>query len=192
MTKHLMKRNEALKEENKDMASTIATMELIKQERDNIAAQLEEFMEGIASMERDKPKKSQVSMARENEGVNQLESAQKGESITLRMKDYANIKRNGEFFSFTVSIEEYKMCIEVYPDGQGDHEGTHISVLVKLLQDNEQSAWPFTGTIEFELLNQLADTNHHIKTLSLNIEEDDVTICCCNYLVRRCNYLDHS
>ena len=32
--------------------------------------------------------------------------------------------------------------------------------------------WPFIGTVEIELLNQLADQNHHLKKLIFTKETD--------------------
>ena len=61
------------------------------------------------------------------------------------------------------------MCATVDANGKGDGEGTHVSVFVYLMKgDNDDSlTWPFTGTVTFELLNQMVDKNHHKKTVTL-------------------------
>ena len=58
------------------------------------------------------------------------------------------------------------MCLEVYPNGNCDYEHSYVSVFAYLMKgDNDDSlTWPFTGTVTFELLNQLEDENHHKKT----------------------------
>ena len=53
------------------------------------------------------------------------------------------------------------MCLEVYANGIADGKGTHVSVVACLMKgDNDDSlSWPFTGSVTFELLNQLEDKN---------------------------------
>ena len=65
-----------------------------------------------------------------------------------------------------------KMCINVYPNGDGEAQGSHVSVFIKLLEgpNDESLHWPFLGTVE--LLNQLADSDHHIRTLTMDTEDD--------------------
>ena len=64
---------------------------------------------------------------------------------------------------FYTSKRGYKLCVRVDCNGNGDGKGTHVSVFTCLMKgDNDDSlAWPFTGTVMFELLNQLEDTTHH-------------------------------
>ena len=51
----------------------------------------------------------------------------------------------------------------VYANGNGDGKGTHVSVFAHLMKgDNDDYlTWPFTGTVTFELLDQLESKNHH-------------------------------
>ena len=62
----------------------------------------------------------------------------------------------------------YKMCIKVYTDGFGEGAGTHVSVGAYLMKgrNDDNLSWPFTGDVTFTLLNQLADENHHTRTVS--------------------------
>ena len=88
---------------------------------------------------------------------------------TIRMIDYLKHKSDkDQFYSppFYNSYNGYKMCLRVDPNGWGEAEGTHVSVGVYLMKgDNDDSlSWPFTGTVTFELLNQLEDKNHHQAT----------------------------
>ena len=56
-----------------------------------------------------------------------------------------------------------KLCIKVYANGNGKGKGTHVSVFAFLMRgDNDDHLpWPFTGTVDIELLNQLKDDFHN-------------------------------
>ena len=60
------------------------------------------------------------------------------------------------------------MCISVVPNGNDEGKGSHVSVFIKLLEgpNDESLHWPFLGTVELELLNQLADSGHHVRTFT--------------------------
>ena len=85
-------------------------------------------------------------------------------TLTFRIKNFQLNLYSAPFYSppFYTSASGYKLCISVYPNGLGDGEGTHVSVYGHLMKgDNDDSlSWPFTGTVTFELLNQLEDKNH--------------------------------
>jgi hypothetical protein len=63
----------------------------------------------------------------------------------------------------------YKLRIKVYANGSKEGKGTHLSVYAYLMRgDNDDHlAWPFTGTVEVELLNQLKDDWHHSVSIEL-------------------------
>ena len=69
------------------------------------------------------------------------------------------------FFTFS---NGYKMCICAVANGNGDGKATHVSVYAYLMKgpNDDSLSWPFTGTVTFELLNQLEDDNHHKKTVT--------------------------
>ena len=75
--------------------------------------------------------------------------------------------------SFYTSTDGYNMCIFVYPNGNGDSIGTHVSVYVRILngRNDKNLTWPFIGTVQIELLNQLADQKHHLKKLIFTKED---------------------
>ena len=56
----------------------------------------------------------------------------------------------------------YKMCLSVDANGQGRGQGTHVSVFVDLMRGDydDNLKWPFKGTIQVSLLNQLEDGQH--------------------------------
>ena len=97
----------------------------------------------------------------------------KRKSFTFKMFDYSIGKEvNQTFYSkiFYTSCDGYKIRIEADPDGIGICRATHVSVFVRVLKgSNDQNLqWPFLGTVTVELLNQLADDDHHSKTISFN------------------------
>ena len=48
-------------------------------------------------------------------------------------------------------------------NGEGDGEGTHITVGTCLMRGefDSQLKWPFRGTVTIQLVNQLEDKEHH-------------------------------
>lgn len=65
---------------------------------------------------------------------------------------------------FTTGNTGYKMFMKVYANGYryGDGHGKFISVALYLMngENDEQLCWPVKGTVEVQLLNQLADYGH--------------------------------
>ena len=70
--------------------------------------------------------------------------------------------------AFYTSPGGYKMCLGVYANGNGEGDGTCVSVGAYLMkgENDDHLPWPFTGKVTVELLNQLEDINHHSKTLT--------------------------
>ncbi len=90
---------------------------------------------------------------------------------TIRLTNFLKHKSDkDEFFSppFYTSYTGYKMCLKVYANGKHGGEGTHVSVYVYLMKgpNDDSLSWPFTGTVTFELLNQLEDKNHDNRRLT--------------------------
>ena len=98
-------------------------------------------------------------------------------STTFKMTEYGKKKEGNVIFysePFYASPGGYKMCIIVYPNGNDEGESSHVSVFLHLLEGPNDGSlhWPLLGTVELKLLNQLADSGHHIRTLTLEIEDD--------------------
>ena len=95
----------------------------------------------------------------------------KANPFVFKMTSF-NQRKDKTFYSppLYTSPTGYKMCVEVVANGYGDGigNGTHVSVFADLMKgDNDDSlTWPFTGTVTFELLNQLEDKNHHKWTVT--------------------------
>ena len=97
--------------------------------------------------------------------------------MTFKLTDYQHKVENDEEFkspSFYTSPEGYHMSIKVYINGNGDGKGTHVSVFVYILEGRNDSKlkWPFIGSVKIELLNQLKDGSHHIKTVPFKLEHN--------------------
>ena len=91
--------------------------------------------------------------------------------VTVMVPEYIYKKKNNCSHvsePFFTSLTGYKMCLEVYANGQGDGKGSHLSVYLKILHGphDDQLEWPLKGTFIIELLNQLEDKNHRRETLN--------------------------
>ena len=106
----------------------------------------------------------------------------------FKLTNFTKNKTENEGFCsppFYTSRGGYKMCVEVYANGNGDGRGTHVSVFARLMKgDNDDYlTWPFTGTVTFELLDQLESKNHHKmiarfveKSIIKRIENDELAL----------------
>ena len=89
------------------------------------------------------------------------------------ISDFSEKKEaNKEWYSspFYTNNRGYKFRLKVFPNGNDDGSGTHLSVFAQLMRgeyDNELE-WPFEGDIRVELLNWRADKNHHWYTISFS------------------------
>ena len=68
----------------------------------------------------------------------------------------------------------YQMFLDVYAAGNGDGEGSHVSVYLHLMKGpyddklEQLGHWPLRGTFTIELLNQLNDSDHYIRILQFH------------------------
>ena len=90
--------------------------------------------------------------------------------ITFNLPGYRLKKEDGAIFysePFHTSPGGYKMCVRVDPKGYGTSKGTHVSIFLRILKGpyDDKLPWPFLGTVNFCLLNQSADDNHHRKKI---------------------------
>ncbi|XP_065902114.1 TNF receptor-associated factor 4-like [Dysidea avara] len=62
----------------------------------------------------------------------------------------------------------YKMILKVYPDGCGDHKGTHLSVFLCLMKGprDDELTWPMRGNFNVKLLNQISDCEHRVRLIA--------------------------
>ena len=101
--------------------------------------------------------------------------------MTFKLTDYQHKVENDKQFksqftspSFYTSPEGYHMSVQVYANGSAGGKGTHVSVFIYILKGRNDSKlkWPFIGSVKIELLNQLKDDNHHIKTVPFKMEHN--------------------
>jgi TNF receptor-associated factor 4 len=100
----------------------------------------------------------------------QIQSLQK-KQLKYKFTNFDHDKRNDyishpEFYS---KPGGYKIDVKIVCNGYGEAKGTHVSVYARSWP-KEGANWPFTGTVTIELLNQLADKNHHSKTTIVNAD----------------------
>ena len=99
-------------------------------------------------------------------------------TITFKMARFREYKALGEeFFSPPLYTHKggYKMCIRVDANGDQSGKGTHVSVWAYLMrgENDDNLTWPFTGVVTVELLNQLADKQHHQQVITYPEGKDD-------------------
>ena len=67
-------------------------------------------------------------------------------------------KSNGNWFStaFYTHSRGYRMCLLVYPNGNGDCKNTHVSIFVQMMRGRFDAylKWPFKGAVTIEVVNQ--------------------------------------
>ena len=64
----------------------------------------------------------------------------------------------------------YKMCVCVYPNGNREAMGNHVSIYMYLMKGSydDHLKWPFRGLVTVQLVNQAGDHNHIEKTITYN------------------------
>ena len=82
------------------------------------------------------------------------------------VSEFQSYKNRNDYKAYNIytSPSGCSMKLIIFPNGLGDDEGTHVAVKVFL----SGSLYESNGTITCEVLNQLEDKNHCIKTIELN------------------------
>jgi hypothetical protein len=90
-----------------------------------------------------------------------------------RLDDFAKYKKKGVGVQWTsdpffTTVTGYKLCLQVYPGGDSETKGTHISVYTTLQcgSNDDILSWPFDKTVKVTLLNQLENRFHCVDTTS--------------------------
>ena len=70
----------------------------------------------------------------------------------------------------------YKMCLRVYPAGNGSGKDTHLSAYLYLMKGphDDELTWSLRGKFEVKLLNQISDCEHHSWTMNYDDSTTDV------------------
>ena len=114
--------------------------------------------------------KEEVQMAKET--IESLRT-QVSSPFVIKLMQYTQKTQNDEIWhsrGFYTSPGGYKMRLQVYPNGEGDGKGTHVSCYIHLMPGkyDDTLEWPFRGEVTIELLNQLEDKNHKKYTSHYN------------------------
>ncbi|XP_011405864.1 PREDICTED: TNF receptor-associated factor 4-like [Amphimedon queenslandica] len=90
----------------------------------------------------------------------------------LKLSQFTEKKEDETWYSpgFYTSPVKYRMSLLVYPNGNGEGKGTHVSCFICFMagEYDDILEWPFQGDVTIELLNQLEDKNHKKYTISFN------------------------
>ena len=98
------------------------------------------------------------------------ETLKDGESLVFKVTHCNSRKGKDDLFysaPFYTSPGGHKMCFVLFISEDIPSDDAYLSVYVKLLEGAFGIGLPytFTGAVTFQLLNQLADGNHYIKTV---------------------------
>ena len=90
--------------------------------------------------------------------------------VTIKMLEYINKKKdNIDWYSgsFYTHNNGYKMCLNVCVGGDGNGEGTHLSVYLYLTKGphDDNLKWLLKVKFIIKLLNQVSDNLHYQKSL---------------------------
>ena len=79
--------------------------------------------------------------------------------------------------SFYTHSSGYRMCIGLYPNGDENGKGTHVSIFTYLMQGpyDDHLKWPFRGEIMVQMVNQAGDHSHIDETIPYNDKIPDDT-----------------
>lgn len=101
----------------------------------------------------------------------------RGTPVTFKMTNYSSRTSQNKPFkssSFYTSPRGYKMCVIIEPNTTS--KGQYLAVYSHLMKgDNDDLlTWPLTGTVTFELINQLGNHTHKkgVGTFPLNDKEN--------------------
>ena len=97
--------------------------------------------------------------------------------VELMMTNFEEMKRSDrQWYSppFCTHPQGYKMCLTVDANGNGDGEGTHVSVFAYLMRGefDDLLKWPFRGHVVIQLCNQLQDKYHCGYTIDFSETTD--------------------
>ena len=120
--------------------------------------------------------KRHLQIAKETiESLKLTQRTQVSSPFVVKLMQYTQKKQNNEEWyspGFYTSPGGYKMCICVYPNGEGEGvaEGTHVTCYICIMSGeyDDMLEWPFQGEVTIELLNQLEDKNHRNGILHYN------------------------
>ena len=142
VTLTLLKENQELKQHNQQLAVKQSTTETHCQELEGKLKAAEKEIETL------------------KEDVREMKLTFGGYPIDFHV-NFAN-KESLFLPSFYTHSHGYRMCIQVFPNGNKEGEGTHVSIYTRLMkgQFDDHLKWPFRGIITIQIVNQAGDHSH--------------------------------
>ena len=100
--------------------------------------------------------------------------------VVIKMSEFKKkVKDHEQWYSdpFFTHTQGYKMRLSVVPAGFDDGKGTHLSVYLFLMRGPHDSTlkWPLKEMLEIKLLNQIGDSDHHLKTITFEAQDNGVS-----------------
>ena len=131
-----------------------------------------------------------------------LEEAAKSFTIT-RFSNRIRLQEEYQSPPFYTSARGYRMCLKVYPAGDGTGKGTQVSMFGHLMKGDydDELNWPFTADVVVDILNWRGDNNHHRVVCEINEDTPDdararvyddnnaASLCCGNLKVTKISSL---
>ena len=97
---------------------------------------------------------------------------------TLTMYNFSEYKRVGDIYrcqSFYTEVGGYKLLLGPFANGIGNGRGTHVSIFVAVVLDENDNRlkWNFNGEITIQLLNWREDREHveHVVPIQYNADK---------------------
>ena len=97
--------------------------------------------------------------------------------VEFTLSDYEQRKSdNGTWYSpaFYTHSKGYRICLKVYPNGNINDGGMHVSVYTYIMRGpfDTQLKWPIRADITIQIVNQAADDNHHERIVHYNAKKN--------------------
>ena len=98
--------------------------------------------------------------------------------VVFTITDFLEKKQANEVWTsppFYTHTRGYKLCLKVYPNGDGSGKDTFVSVYTHLMRGEYDCdiEWPFEGDISVQICNWSEDKNHHLRTINFNRNTDE-------------------
>ena len=163
VTQSLLKENQELRQTTEDLKKELRqTTEDLKKENQK---------QKKHNKDKQKATEKEVEILRKE--TRQMRLAVVGFPIDFCVK-YDKVKEKIHLPTFCTHSSGYNM---LHPHGNGDGEGTHVSLFTQLMRGpyDDHFKWPFRGEIRVQIVNQTGDHSHVEKTIIYHNETPDTS-----------------